>query len=76
MGGPGVLPSLIGQKEGNSGVVVEARIRAMAGISVETGEAELSHTTAHMVRECHIQLPHHRYMAYGQKGENGQKWGA
>ena len=70
-----------------------SRVGALAGISVERRETGLSHTTAHMVRECHIQLldvpclfvgplvhhekiPHHKYMAYGQKGENDQKWGA
>ena len=57
MGGPGVLPNPSGPKEVNSGVeLLVARIRVMAGISVETGEAELSHSTAHTVGGCHMHI--------------------
>ena len=45
---PGVPPRSSGAREEKRGGM--ARIVAMAGISVETGETEKNHTTAHMVR--------------------------
>ena len=57
MGGPGVLPSPSGQKEANKlRELTVAWIWVLAGISVETGGAETSHTTAHTVRVCHVYI--------------------